>query len=59
MKKGKRQRKDKLIGFRATGSEVHSLDVLAELVGTSRSDVIRRFLPDLTGAKKLTPSMGA
>lgn len=58
MRKRKGSRKEELIALRISKDELKSVDVLAELVGTSRSDVIRRFLPDLTNAKNLSASLG-
>ena len=51
MKNGK-QIKDQTIIFRATGPAVKSLDKLAKVIGSNRSEVLRRLIPDLTSHKE-------
>jgi len=53
MEKRKRLTKETLIGFRVTKAEARSIDILAELTGTNRSVVLRRFVPDLKETRSL------
>ena len=47
-----RVRKSEFIGFRANEAERKSIDSLVRLTGSNRSEVLRRLIPDLTGAKR-------
>ncbi len=59
MRSRKRLTKEAWIGFRATKDEERSIDLLAKLTNTNRSVVLRRLVPDLSNAKKVTACVGA
>ena len=54
MKTKNNERKDQTIIFRVSGVAVKSLDKLAKLIGSNRSEALRRLIPDLTKKKELT-----
>lgn len=54
MRNDKDQTKEQTVIFRAPQSAVRSLDRLAKLIGTNRSEALRRLIPDLTTKKELT-----
>ena len=52
MKKSHKEIKDETVIFRAAPKIVKSLDHLAKLIGTTRSETLRRLIPDLTSKKE-------
>ncbi len=53
MKKNHKEIKEETIIFRAPTKAVKSLDHLAKLIGTTRSEALRRLIPDLASRKEL------
>lgn len=45
--KNKESRKSKIVIFRLSEKNVESIDKLATIVGVSRSEMIRRFIPNV------------
>lgn len=52
MKSKHKETKDETVIFRASRAAVKSLDVLAEMIGVNRSEVLRRLIPDLCQGMK-------
>ncbi|MFC1635219.1 ribbon-helix-helix protein, CopG family [Planctomycetota bacterium] len=51
MKSKDSQTKDAVVIFRAPRSAVRSLDHMAKLIGSNRSEALRRLIPDLNSRK--------
>jgi len=49
MKNSKREVKTETVIFRASPDKVNQIDYLAKLIGTNRSEALRRIIPDFTG----------
>ncbi|MBL7186287.1 MAG: ribbon-helix-helix protein, CopG family [Phycisphaerae bacterium] len=53
MRDEQKQVNDETVIFRAPRSAVKSLDRMAQMIGSNRSEVLRRLIPDLTPRKEL------
>lgn len=47
-----RKRKDKILAFRAPKETVKNIERLAKVSNVTRSEILRRLVPDVSGQKK-------